>query len=485
MASLSYRFQNSFWLYSIWGVLAAIGAGYLVGTLEFVGSALVVIVPVAILLVVGVLMEPRFGLLLYLQMSFLVNFLARFLPVSAPFGLMVDAILVLVLFSIFVNGKKMQWNRLRNPAVYLVGIWFLYNILELFNPEAPYKPAWFFHVRTFSVQWFLVAIILLVVPVTKKDIRVLINSWLIWSFCGALWGFKQQYIGLTTAENIWLNTAGATTHLIFGHLRSFSFYSDAAQFGGEMSGLALVCLIWTFEKKDWYQKAFFAFLTLVFFWGYVVSGTRSALFVLLAGFPFYLLLKRDFVKLALGFCLATPLLLILLYTNAGSGNYDVQRMRSALRPMEDPSFLLRLQNQQKLSAHLKDLPFGAGIGTAADAGNRFSPEHFAAQIPPDSWYVELWIETGVVGLTLYICMLIGLIGIGVYHVWRLKDPWTTYVMYALLAEFFGMAVMAYSNPVLGQFPTSSIIFINSILLASCYRWDHPGDELATKPVANS
>ena len=62
-----------------------------------------------------------------------------------------------------------------------------------------------------------------------------------------------------------------------------------------------------------------------------------------------------------------------MYTSVGSSNYQVQRMRSALTPMNDPSFILRLQNQEKLKTYLSDLPFGAGIGTSTDMGARFSP----------------------------------------------------------------------------------------------------------------
>ena len=169
--------------------------------------------------------------------------------------------------------------------------------------------------------------------------------------------------------------------------------------------------------------------------------------------------------------MAAPLLFVLKYTNAGSGNYQIQRMRTALNPLEDPSFLLRLKNQQKLANYLKDLPFGAGIGTSLDTGQRFSPNHWAAQISPDSWYVELWIETGLVGMIMYITMLIALISIGVYRVWHLKDPWLTSTMRGLVAVFVGIAVMGYSNPVLGQFPTSSMLFINALLITTCNRWD--------------
>jgi O-antigen ligase len=104
-------------------------------------------------------------------------------------------------------------------------------------------------------------------------------------------------------------------------------------------------------------------------------------------------------------------------------------------------------------------------------GARFSPNHGAAQIPPDSWYVELWIETGIVGMVLYILMLLAIIGLGTLKVWQLKDPWLITIMLAILAEFVGISVMSYSNPTLGQFPTSTMLAINAVLFTTCYRWD--------------
>ena len=470
--------ENKNWLYSGLGTVGALVCGVLIAKLGIVGIGLCIAAPIGIGLVTGILMSPRFGLLVYLQYSFLVNILARFLPVSAPFGLVVDGLLALILLSLLFNGRRLNWANLKNPTFFLVGTWFLYNVMELANPEAPYKPAWFFHVRAFSMHWFFVTIIVLVTPIKRSDILLLLRTWLIWSVFAAIWAFKQQYLGLTQSELEWLNSAGGKTHLLFGHLRSWSYYTDASQFGAEMAGLALICLIFFFEEDKWLVRLSYLGLAFVYFWGYAVSGTRSALFVFIAGYGFYLLLKRDFTKIALGLSVAIPVLLMLLYTDIGNQNYQVYRIRTALKPMEDPSFLVRLENQAKLANYLRYLPFGAGIGTAADAGARFSPGHFAAQIPPDSWYVELWIETGVVGVYLYVAMLLAIVGVGVYRIWHLNDPWLSKIMGMFIAEFVGIAVMGYSNPVLGQFPTSTMLYLTSLAFTTCNRWDTP----AKKPA---
>lgn len=457
-------------LYVLAVLTMAVAIGAVIGLTGAVGVVGVLGIPIALALLAGVLAEPRFGLLLYVHLSFLLGFF-RFIPIDFSFGLLIDGVLGLTLLSTFFHGKRMAWDRLGRPGFLLIAAWFAYTLLEFFNPEAPYRMAWFVHIRSISLHWFLVALLVLVIPITRRDLRVLIGTWLVWSLIGALWAYKQHYIGLAASEVAWLNLGHFKTHVLFGYLRCFSFYSDASQFGAEMAGVTLVCLIGVFEEKKWGRRGIALVLAGLYFWAFAVSGTRSALFVLIAGYGFYLLMKRDVLKLALGLGAGGAVFALLRFTYVGHSNYQVQRIRSAVRPLEDPSFLVRLENQQKLAAHLKPLPFGAGIGTSGDAGLLYSPQHFAAQIPPDSWLVELWIETGVVGLSLYVVMLLAFILIGVVKIYRLHDPRLKVIMTALLAEFVGMAVMSYSNPVLGQFPTSSFIFIHSILFTTCDRWD--------------
>ncbi|AXE17825.1 O-antigen ligase domain-containing protein [Runella rosea] len=480
MVSLLNNEQSKFWLYGMVGMVCTLTCGYLIAALGIAGAGVAVVLPIACFVLIGVFAEPRIGLLLYLQLNFLIGVAARFLTVDLPFGVFIDASLILTMLSLLVNAKRYDWGRLHHPVFYLVALWVFFTILEFFNPEAPYKPAWLYNFRKFSLYWILATCIVLVVPFKKTDIKILIRTWLFWSFLGALWGFKQQYIGLTANEQNWLNMGADKTHVLFGVLRIFSFYTDASQFGAEMAATTLVCIIWFFEEKKWIYKIGYLALALVYFWGYALSGTRSALFVLVGGYAFYLLLRKDIQKMMIGAAVAIPIFIILMYTNIGSGNYQVQRMRTALRPMEDPSFLLRLQNKEKLARLMENYPFGAGLGTSEAVGQRFSPNHWASQVAPDSWYVILWIETGSVGMTLYVIILVSIIAFATWKVWQIKDPWLFKIMVTMLAELGGIAVMAYSNPVMGQFPTNGVIFISMAMLATCNRWDTPTGVLVPK-----
>ncbi|MBD2704318.1 O-antigen ligase family protein [Spirosoma sp. BT702] len=468
--SLAEQWRDKPWFLTVVGVLLAMLAGWVIGAWGILGALATIGIPVALAVGISVLLEPRIGLYIYLHLSFLIGF-TRFLPPNLSPGTALDAVLVLTLLSTFLNGKRMNWKRLREPIFWLIIVWFSFNILEYFNPEHPHPAAWFYHARSFSISWFIVAIIVLVNPITKSNILLFCVTWIVWSFLGALWGFKQQYIGLESAELRWLAEGADRQHILWGQLRSFSFYSDAGQFGSEMAGVTLLCIIFFFETKSWLLKAILAFVAVILFWGFALSGTRGALFVIIGGYPAYLFLKRNPVHILRGVAIAIPVLAILMFTHIGDSNYQIYRIRTALRPTQDASFQVRLDNQQKLRNYLKDKPFGAGIGTSSGAGQRFSPNHFASQIPTDSWYVQIWIETGIVGLTLYLIYLASIILLGTYKIWQLNDPWTISIMLALLAEFIGICVVSYTNPILGQYPTSTLLFITSVLFSTCERWD--------------
>ncbi|QJD79280.1 O-antigen ligase family protein [Spirosoma rhododendri] len=470
LAHLADQLRDSRWFYGVLSVFVALLTGWLIGTFGVMGGAVMVALPLALAVFAGILIEPKFGLLIYVTLSFLIGF-TRFIPGDTPLGLALDAVLVLTLMATFLNGKQMNWKRLRTPIFYLMAIWLFYSILEYFNPEVPNPVAWFYKVRSIAFSWFLLVILTLVMPITRRDILWFLRMWIGWSLLAAFWAFKQHYIGLANAEVQWLAAGAAKTHMLWGQLRCFSFYSDAAQFGAEMAGATLITIVLLTSTHSALHRLIYVGLLLIFFWAYALSGTRSALFVLLGGILAFIALRRSIKTIMWGVGIMAPIMVILLFTHIGDSNYQIWRMRTALHPKEDASFMVRIENQQRLKAYMKDLPFGAGLGTSGSWGARFAPDHPAAQIPPDSWYVELWIETGLVGTVLYILMLIAIMTIGTYQIWQLNDPWLRTTMIIFLAEFFGICVMSYSNATLGQFPTSTLLGITSVLFTTCYRWD--------------
>ena len=76
-------------------------------------------------------------------------------------------------------------------------------------------------------------------------------------------------------------------------------------------------------------------------------------------------------------------------------------MRSAFRPSQDASYQLRVDNRKKMRELMIHKPFGYGIGLSK--GDRFYPKE-RMPYPPDSWLVSVWVETGIIGLVLYLAV---------------------------------------------------------------------------------
>ncbi|WP_332367906.1 hypothetical protein [Spirosoma telluris] len=136
------QWRDNRWLFTILGVFLALIAGWLIGSWGVLGALMTVGIPISIIALVGILVEPRIGLLLYLNFSFLIGF-TRFLTVDLAVGTALDGILVLTLVSTFLNGKRMDWTRLRRPAFWILIVWLSFTILEYFNPEHPTLPPGF------------------------------------------------------------------------------------------------------------------------------------------------------------------------------------------------------------------------------------------------------------------------------------------------------------------------------------------------------
>ena len=85
------------------------------------------------------------------------------------------------------------------------------------------------------------------------------------------------------------------------------------------------------------------------------------------------------------------------HTYIGESNSSIRRMRTAFRPTEDASYSVRKENQKRLAEYLKYKPFGEGLGLGGVEARKYG-SRLTTLIPHDSFYVKIWMETGIVGL---------------------------------------------------------------------------------------
>jgi hypothetical protein len=463
------KIYNSWLTQALLITAVAVALGFIIAETDIAGAGGLLALPFVVLYLVLLFKNPRLGLYTTLNLGFFVNGLIRYS--TAPFGLSIDIFLLLTLIAALCKVKRNRFNYLKNPFVYGIAIWTAYTLFEVVNPESRSFLAWFYAVRGTSLYMVQLIIVTILVFTEPKEVNKFIRIWIIWSVIACFWGLKQLYFGVNHAEQLWLDAGAYKTHILFGRLRVFSFYSDAGQFGAAMGHIALVCTILAFGPVGSRKKLVYFGLAVLFFWGMAISGTRGANFVPLSGILMYLFLTKNFKILSVGALIVGLLFCGLKFTKIGAGNYQIQRMRSSMDP-NDPSLQVRLNNQKKLSAYLASRPIGGGIGSAGSWGQRFSPGTLLADTPTDSWYVRIWAENGIIGLWLHIGVIVSFILTGVVLIFRIKnDMMLRQIAMALFSGFVGIAVASYGNQVLGQAPTGIVSFMSLAFVWLIYRWD--------------
>ena len=265
---------------------------------------------------------------------------------------------------------------------------------------------------------------------------------------------------MTVAEESFLQGAGRSTHIIQAGtlIRYFSTFSDAANYGCNAAAASVAFLIIGITTKIKKHRWFFIIVSILVIKSMFASGTRTAIFCMLAGFMVYIFLSKSF-KIAVPFSIAGFLFFCFLaFTNIANGNQQIRRMRSAFSK-NDASTNTRSINQETMKKYMRDAPWGIGIGMdqkEVPANNKFSR---MTTIAPDSEYVYIWLRTGRIGITIFIITMLIMLGGACWIVFfKLKSPSLRGIGGGLCSAFVAIQLGAYGNQVLMQFPNGLIFY---------------------------
>jgi hypothetical protein len=118
-----------------------------------------------------------------------------------------------------------------------------------------------------------------------------------------------------------------------------------------------------------------------------------------------------------------------------------------------------------LKVYLATRPLGGGVGHGGKKAKKYLPDAYLSQIATDSWYVLIWVEQGIIGLILHLFILFYILIKSSYNIlYRIRDPILKIKVTALTAGFAGVMVASYGNAVLGQMPTSVLIYISMAIM---------------------
>jgi O-antigen ligase len=295
---------------------------------------------------------------------------------------------------------------------------------------------------------------------TNKRLNIFLVLIFVLSFLATLNGIKQLKFGLTSGEQAFLDNGGNVTHLIFGHLRIFSFFSDASQFGPSQAHIALIALIFAVAiKLSWGKRILLLLLSLLSFYGMLISGTRGAIFVIVIGVIMAIALSKRIKALMWGTSIALFFFCLLKFTYIGNSNYEIYRLRTALNP-EDASFNVRLINQKKIAEYLQAKPFGEGLGVIGHWGREYNKGKYLSTIAPDSYWVKVWAMYGIVGLIIFFSIWMYWLGKCSGMLWRLKENKLRTKLIALLAGVAGIFICSYGNEVMNTMPSLIVIHLS-------------------------
>lgn len=396
---------------------------------------------------------------LLLFANYFLMFFSRFgyLPSGIPLSLYNEGLEILLIMTALAKGKDLNFDNMANPMGLGLGIWVAFVLLEFFNDSCGLGLnflRWFQGARLMAFNLVYIMLIFSLYVNDPQRIMKYLYCWGALCLFACFWTWKQQHIGFTDAEQRWLDSGGARTHIIQGGtlIRYFSVFSDAANHGCHMAGSVVTFAIIAITTKIWKRRIFFLICALAAIWSMFQSGTRTAMFCMIGGFLVYLFLSKS-VKILVPFSIAFALFFfVIAFTNIGQGNQSIRRMRTSFNK-NDASANVRTINQTAMKKYMKDMPWGTGIGMMGEDVPRNHKLHALMYIPPDSEYVFIWIRTGAIGISVFIAsMLIMALGACCYVFFKIKDPQIRGIGAGLTCAFFSIQVGGYANQVLMQFP---------------------------------
>lgn len=234
-----------------------------------------------------------------------------------------------------------------------------------------------------------------------------------------------------------------------------------------------LCHLRLFVESKW-LRIYFLCIAVGGLYGMGISGTRAAMGVIMGGMLMITVIAKNWKALLAGIFISISVFVFFSYTNIGSGNQYIHKMRSSFHPSEDASYQVRVENRQRMKELMAKKPLGYGIGLSK-ASNFDSREQMP--YPPDSWLVSVWVETGIVGLILYLSIH------SILFAWcswilmfKVRNKGLRGLIAAWLCMDAGFFIATYVNDIM-QYPNQLPVYIG---FALCFAAPHIDKRISEK-----
>ncbi len=409
----------------------------------------------AVPVVVGCFVDQYFGIIIVLCAGFMIGLASKY--TSAPIGTGMDALLVLMLLGMLVKLiREKDFSFIKSPISIFISAWIYYNLLQVLNPWAASKVAWVYTVRTVALflAFYFIALYALN---SYKRIIFTVKAILFLTFLSALYGLKQEWIGFSPTELTWLHADEERFMLIFqwDRLRIFSFFSDPTTYGILMGYMSIFCLVLATGPFRKWTKLLLVVAAIAMLLAMAYAGSRTPFVMVPAGIIFFMVLtfKRETVfATLLFFLLGTAFVL------KSTHSAVIWRIQSAFRSDSSDTIDVRMKNQELVQPYIHTHPIGAGLGSTGYWGKRFTPDTWLAGFAHDSLYVRLAVETGWIGLVIYMGLLFTAMKTSIHYYFRVKDPTIKSFYLVFSVTIFLLALASYPQEAITLFPTSVIFY---------------------------
>ncbi len=434
----------------------AVAMAYVLSMLPLKLAMLAVGALIAIPIVAACFVDLFFGIIVMLFAGFFLGLVAKY--TATPIGTALDGLLVLMLVGLLARLiRERNFKFARSPISIFIFAWIYFNLLQVLNPWAESKIAWVYTVRTVALLLAMYFIACYAFS-SYKRILTAIKVVLFLGFISALYSLKQEWIGFSNAEMTWLHADEERFMLIFqwDRMRVFSFFSDPTTFGILMGYMSMFCLVLAAGPFKIWKRAALVIAAVAMLMGMAYAGSRTPFVMLPVGVIFYLVLtfKRETIFAGALFFMVGGVM-VLKSTNSAV----IWRIQSAFRGESSDTIDVRMKNQEKVQPFIHSHPVGAGLGSTGYWGKRFTPDSWLASFAHDSLYVRLAVETGWIGLLLYMSLLFVAMKTSIYYFFRVKDPTIKTLYLGFTINVFLLALASYPQEAITLLPTSIVFYV--------------------------
>lgn len=444
-------------------LLVSLAVTYLMSTQGIMVGLMVMVASLGVILVVAVVKDYRIGFYFLFLMGVFMFYVDRILDLSFPLGTVYDALVGLIFFALFLNGRERDWTLFKNPVTIMFLILILYQVLQLLNPSANSVVAWLVSLRN-NIS-FLIYVICFQMFSSMKEVKRFTMVWLMVALVVGLYGIYQKLFGLLPFEVAWMNDKPERIdlYIIWGQLRAFSFLSDPSSFGLFTGAGALSAMVLAMGPFSMRFRLFFAGVMAILLVAMSYSGTRTAIALVAIGIAFYITVmlhnRRVIVASAFMVVLGAALLFGPFYGGTMS------RIRSTFKASDDPSMAVRDNKRLRFQEYVKKHPIGGGLYTVGKNGARYSPGHeLAGDWDPDSGYLLTALESGWVGLLIFQGLFFVVILQGIKNFYAMKDPVLRTYILVFIVPFMALSVAHFTQDAMFHKPTNIVVYATYALV---------------------